>query len=193
MTRYAKFYGSHAQYQRSPGDRGSSLGRGLRPLVYRPCNHVFDWLLIQSVASVRRWNSSTCSIVPSGHSTSTAQRSPSPTTAKKIAFEGAMALNLRIEADCLGSPSSRPARLRHPEGFGRLKIRGAPRHPYIVQAPIVEALQLVARAGKMPPLCKSPIYLVPTGIAVGVNCQTQADRVHRTLHPGKSPRSQSNF
>src|SRR5580704_17668438 len=142
-------------------------------------------MLIQSVASERCWNSSTCSIVPSGYSTSTAQRSPSPTTAKKTGFEGAIALNLRIEADYPEPPSSRHARSRHPKWLGSFKIRGAARHPYIVQALIIEALQLVARAGKMPPLCNPPIYLVPTGVAVGVNYQMQADRVHRTLHPGK--------
>jgi hypothetical protein len=67
--------------------------------------------------------------------------------------------------------------------LGRFKICGAARHPYIVQAPFIEALQLVARAGTIPPFCKLPPYLVPARIAVEVNCEMQTDRVHRALHP----------
>jgi hypothetical protein len=69
--------------------------------------------------------------------------------------------------------------------LGRFKICGAARHPYIVQAPFIEALQLVARVGTIPPLCKLPLYLVPARIAMDVNCEMQTDRLHRTLHPGE--------
>jgi hypothetical protein len=87
-------------------------GPGRRSLVYRHCNHACDWLLIQSVASERCWNSSISSIVPSGHSTSTAQRLPSPTTAKKTGFEGAMSLNPWIE------PAVRSRPYRWPLAYG---------------------------------------------------------------------------
>jgi hypothetical protein len=75
--------------------------------------------------------------------------------------------------------------LGHPKRLGRFKICGAAPHPYIVQTPFIEALQLVARAGTIPPFCKLPLYLVPARIAVDVNCEMQTDRLHRTLHPGE--------
>jgi hypothetical protein len=73
--------------------------------------------------------------------------------------------------------------LGHPKRLGRFKICGAARHPYIVQAPFIEALQLVARAGTIPPFCKLPLYLVPARIAVDVNCEPPTrlgrDRQHK--------------
>ncbi len=67
--------------------------------------------------------------------------------------------------------------------LGRFKICSAARHPYIVQAPFIEALQLVARAGTIPPFCKLPLYLVPARIAVDVNCEPSTrlgrDRQHK--------------
>ena len=78
-----------------------------------------------------------------------------------------------------------PALSGHPKRFGGFKICGAARHSYILQAPVIKALQFMARADAVPPFGNLLFDLAPAQVALGMRCQMQTDRVHRTLHIGE--------
>lgn len=74
--------------------------------------------------------------------------------------------------------------LAHPEGLAGFKGGRAARDPDVLQTPVVETFQFVARPNIMPPVRELLLDIDPAQAAVGLNCQVlQADCVHGTLHP----------
>ncbi len=71
--------------------------------------------------------------------------------------------------------------LRHPKWLSCLKFCGTARNPYVLQARVAKTLQLAARARILPPHYQPTFHFAPGETSAGVNCKTQAQRVHGTL------------
>jgi len=79
--------------------------------------------------------------------------------------------------------SSQGARSGHPKWLGSFKIRRAAGHADILQAPVAETHQLVARTRAVLPLDKALFHFAPAQPATGVNGYAiQGYRAHGSLH-----------